>query len=413
MPEPRPDEKYNDFIGRCMAFPEMLEKHPEEKNRFAVCQSFWDKKLTSEANGMQKIQLSQLSDEQIDGWWDIARVGGYDGFQGGKPKHIELTVDDLRQMAEDYDPGLLNAPLTVDHVHEGPAAGWIAALRLQGDILQAKFTDLADWFRKSLRTGAYRNRSAEFYQPLKSTGRTYLSALTFLGAKEPAVKGLAPQPSLFQAHGEPSIAVLFSNTQPAQKAPEKGVDEMDEKTIVAKVIEAVKNLFASGEVKIQAAAPDKTGEIDQLKSSLAESQKLCLAEKARADKAEAILAAQAETAALAEFKGKIEAAKTASRLTPAEASGYVTLGEKLDAAGRAVILEQVAARQDNKLLSELSAKKDSAVKAKTDKFKNLPEDPLHERAAAIMAEDSTLKFEAAVQRAIQENPELGKMPLKE
>lgn len=185
---------------------------------------------------------------------------------------------------------------------------------------------------------------------------------------------------------------------------------MDEKTIVQKVVESIKTLFSSGELKIQA-EPAKPAELDQLKVSLAEQQKLCQAEKARADKAEAVLAAQAETAALAEFKGKIEAAKAESKLNPAEAANFIALGERLDVAGRAIILEQVASRQDNKLLAELSAKEKIEASQLSKKFAGAPADPLHDRAVQLQAANPKLSFAAAVSQALQENPELGRMPV--
>ena len=45
-----------------------------------------------------------LTDEQISGWWDIARVGSWQGSQAGKPVKIEISQEDLEQMVEDYDP---------------------------------------------------------------------------------------------------------------------------------------------------------------------------------------------------------------------------------------------------------------------------------------------------------------------
>jgi len=41
--EPHAGESHKTFIDRCMASETMLEEFPDSKQRFAVCQSFWDK----------------------------------------------------------------------------------------------------------------------------------------------------------------------------------------------------------------------------------------------------------------------------------------------------------------------------------------------------------------------------------
>jgi hypothetical protein len=44
MPSPRENETEDDFINRCMGDEEMNQKHPDRKERYAVCKSFWDNK---------------------------------------------------------------------------------------------------------------------------------------------------------------------------------------------------------------------------------------------------------------------------------------------------------------------------------------------------------------------------------
>jgi len=44
MPSPSPEENEQDFISRCMSSEEMKNKHPDNKERYAVCKSFWDNK---------------------------------------------------------------------------------------------------------------------------------------------------------------------------------------------------------------------------------------------------------------------------------------------------------------------------------------------------------------------------------
>lgn len=41
LPKPKPGEKQNDFISRCMGNPTMKEEFPKQKQRLAVCFSQW------------------------------------------------------------------------------------------------------------------------------------------------------------------------------------------------------------------------------------------------------------------------------------------------------------------------------------------------------------------------------------
>lgn len=41
MPKPKKGEHRTDYIQRCMADSEMIQKHPDQKERYAVCQSFF------------------------------------------------------------------------------------------------------------------------------------------------------------------------------------------------------------------------------------------------------------------------------------------------------------------------------------------------------------------------------------
>ena len=49
MPRPRPGEKREDFLERCMGSAEARNDYPNERQRFAVCQSFWENRNTKKA----------------------------------------------------------------------------------------------------------------------------------------------------------------------------------------------------------------------------------------------------------------------------------------------------------------------------------------------------------------------------
>lgn len=50
MPTPHKNEKESEYVSRCSSNPEMISKHPDQKERLAVCYSMFkqhQKKTTS------------------------------------------------------------------------------------------------------------------------------------------------------------------------------------------------------------------------------------------------------------------------------------------------------------------------------------------------------------------------------
>jgi hypothetical protein len=114
---------------------------------------------------------------------EIFRTGDY-GEKGA------WSEADLATLAADYRPDLLEAPLTFDHAQSGPAYGWVAALRREGDRLVAGLKGVPAAVIEMVRSGAYKRRSVELFRKLPHTGRPYLRAVSLLGAATPEVKGL-------------------------------------------------------------------------------------------------------------------------------------------------------------------------------------------------------------------------------
>jgi len=44
MPKPLPKELYDDYIKRCMSDDETISKFPDEEQRYAVCESYWEER---------------------------------------------------------------------------------------------------------------------------------------------------------------------------------------------------------------------------------------------------------------------------------------------------------------------------------------------------------------------------------
>lgn len=114
---------------------------------------------------------------------EVFRAGDY-GPKG------TWTPQDLDQLARDYSPELLEAPLTFDHARSGPAFGWVKSLRCAGDRLVALISGVPEVVRELIRRGAYKKRSVELLRRFVATGRPYLRAVSLLGAATPAVPGL-------------------------------------------------------------------------------------------------------------------------------------------------------------------------------------------------------------------------------
>jgi len=114
----------------------------------------------------------------------------FEVFKPGSYPQGNWPIEKVRQLVADYDAEFLEAPVTKDHAQDGSAFGWVSALRLAGDIVVAAIRDLHPELYQQYRFGEYRKRSIEVHPSLPETGRPYLAAVTFLGAKTPSVRGL-------------------------------------------------------------------------------------------------------------------------------------------------------------------------------------------------------------------------------
>jgi len=358
------------------------------------------------------MKRNRLTDEEIDGWWDIARAGTWSGSAGGAPARIEITGEELAEMAASYDPRLQEAPVTVEHQRQGPAHGWVAALRVIGDRLQARFKDLSASLREWLASGAYRSRSIEMYRPFEPTGKAYLGAVSFLGAALPAVKGLSPEPSAFAGREWKEMILIDSGGMNLAEMPTKGGKEMDEKTVAERVIHSLREMFAGREDPgTEKGRSEEAERISELSRQVVELKEMLEREKETRSQAESRLAAFEEDIARKEreaemlkFSSALEQAAREDRITPAELAGYLKLGSRLDAEGRRAILEEVAGREPSILFRELAPSREekNSRAAEMDRqrarFEKFPEDPEHDRALKLMAASPGLSFGEAIER---------------
>ncbi len=118
----------------------------------------------------------------LQGWVEVFRAGRHTDSQG---REREFTAADLDRMVAGYDPAKHEAPAVVGHPKDNaPAYGWVEGLQRAGDLLLAKFKQVAPEFEELVAAGRYKKRSISIYPDgtLRHVG--------FLGAQPPAVKGL-------------------------------------------------------------------------------------------------------------------------------------------------------------------------------------------------------------------------------
>lgn len=114
-------------------------------------------------------------------WIAISREGEFKDSAGTERN---LNQSFLKDVIANFTPS--NAPAVIGHPKENaPAWGWVSALRLNNDVLEAQFSDTDDDFEEMVEAGKFRKRSASFYLNPPS-----LRHVGFLGAMPPAVKGL-------------------------------------------------------------------------------------------------------------------------------------------------------------------------------------------------------------------------------
>ncbi|HDH51227.1 MAG TPA: hypothetical protein ENH31_00385 [Nitrospirae bacterium] len=116
-------------------------------------------------------------------WIEILRTGTFTDSSGNEHTFTEADLDNI---VKKYDPSVHEAPEVIGHPKSNsPAWGWVGALKREGDKLFYKAKDRVSEFQQMLDKKMFKKRSAAFYKDwtLKHVG--------WLGAKPPAVKGLA------------------------------------------------------------------------------------------------------------------------------------------------------------------------------------------------------------------------------
>lgn len=116
---------------------------------------------------------------------EIFRAGDFTTATG---KKVSYTQADIDEIFENYDPAWHRAAFTTDHKQDGPAWGYVKKLIKKGASLFASADDIHESLSQTLGKN-FGRVSVEIWPKLEGKGK-YLKAVSFLGVKPPAVKGL-------------------------------------------------------------------------------------------------------------------------------------------------------------------------------------------------------------------------------
>jgi hypothetical protein len=136
-------------------------------------------------------------------------------FRAGKYEQGEFTTSDLDQMVANYQPSnpeFEEAPATIGHPKgTAPAWAWFDAVKRDGNTLLGKMKDVKSEFEDMVEQRLFPKRSVGI---IKRPNGWNLQHVAFLGAKAPAVKGLA---DISFASDEHQVQVEFEEKSMAQE----------------------------------------------------------------------------------------------------------------------------------------------------------------------------------------------------
>ena len=138
LPTPNDDESHDDFIERCMGLDVMVEDFSDEKQRYAVCQSQWDKDKERDM-AQKEVRVRPVSEVRA-----ITDEDGTRKIEGYAIRFNEMS-DDLGGFKEVMAPGSvrLSDDLRANFDHQ---TQYILG-RTSAGTLETKVDDEGVWMR--------------------------------------------------------------------------------------------------------------------------------------------------------------------------------------------------------------------------------------------------------------------------
>ena len=176
--------------------------------------------------------------EKSNMWVEIFRTGKHVDAAG---KEGSFNRGDLDKIVLAYNEGVSDdesrlAPVVKGHPKDNdPAYGWVEKLKRSGEVLLARLKDLTPEFTEELRNKMYRKISMSIYPDMN------LRHVGFLGAVQPAVKGLKPV-----SFSEGDYSAFESDYKAEENDDDKNLKKRNEE-LVMKFNEQSEQLKAAGE----------------------------------------------------------------------------------------------------------------------------------------------------------------------
>lgn len=268
-------------------------------------------------------------------------------FVGKDKKSYTFTADDVRSVAESYNPQLSEAPIVIGHPEEdSPAWGKIATASCDADAnLFVTPHRVHPQFAEAVGDGRFDKVTASLYSPdhpaNPAPGKWYLQHVGFLGAKAPAVKGL--QPIQFADGGAPAVIVSLSEGDDEAVTLLTRLADLFRTGRKPQLSEAAAAIVAAADpslVQTEADMAEKTAAIQ-----LAEAQTLITQLQQQNTDLQKSQKADADKARRAELAQFVEGAVKDGKLLPAEKGMVIELASRIEA-GTTVQLSEGAEKTD-------------------------------------------------------------------
>lgn len=285
------------------AFNSAFEQYKgDEEKCFAVAWAAVKNKF--EKNEKDEWVPKAEHNEGLSGWIEIFRAGRQRDSSG---EEREWSETDLDEIVKNYDPRHHEAPAVIGHPKEDhPAWAWTEALKREGKILFAKLRDAVPEFAEMVRQGMFKKRSAAFYVHPKLN----LKHIGFLGAKAPAVKGLAD--IKFSSEG---VIVEFGDEPQKEK---KGGTKMGLKDLLKGIFTRAIDEIPEDQLQVVSPKTFTEAEVKERERLAAEKASKDFSEKEKGIKdREAAVAAQEKEAKKKSLSDFCEGLLKAGKLTPA------------------------------------------------------------------------------------------------
>lgn len=209
-----------------------------------------------------------------------------------KGKVHDMDGDFIERVVANFTPDTHEPPVVIGHpVDNGPAYGWVRALRVNGDVLEAQFGDTDDTFEEMVKSGRFKKRSASLYLTPEAAPGGKAPALRhvgFLGAQPPAVKGLREI-----TFGEGGASVFETDFNEGEGMKD---GEFNEEQLAEGVFQRIKKFFTADPGKNDNPSPAAFSETQVKEMATAAAN--AAVETVKAEFTEKVTALETENAAL-------------------------------------------------------------------------------------------------------------------